>query len=92
MFSILQKFSDVQWIWGALSGFPSEMSWEEIKAGSVEYDITENLDFLHNGISHLESKAVFELIAIDSSETIVVIDDEDVSTELLKHFSKYEEY
>lgn len=82
----LKKYSDVQWIWGVLSGFPNEISWDEIKIDSYEYDITEDSPYMRNGLTHIESKAVFELIAIDSSETLLLIDDEAIAKQLQRYF------
>ncbi|WP_414042778.1 hypothetical protein ACMGE9_10805 [Macrococcus sp. EM39E] len=86
----LKEYSDVQWVWGVLSGFPNELSWEEIERDAVIYDVTEDLDIWKGGLSHIESKAIFEIIAMDSSETIVLIDEVTVMNELLKHFSNHE--
>ncbi|MCU7557092.1 hypothetical protein [Macrococcus capreoli] len=86
----LKEYSDVQWVWGVLSGFPNELSWEEIERDAVIYDVTEDLDIWKDGLSHIESKAIFEIVAMDSSETIVLIDEVTVMDELLKHFPNYE--
>ncbi len=83
---MLEQYSDVQWIWVVLSGFPNEVSWEEIIENSKEYDITEEHPFLNCGLKYIENKAVFELIAMDSSRTIILIDDEKVQDELLEYF------
>lgn len=91
LYLILEKYSDVQWIWGVLSGFPNEVSWEEIIEDSKEYDITDEQPYFNFGYKHIENKAVFELIAMDSSRTIILIDDVKVQGELLQHFPNSEE-
>ncbi|MGK0575966.1 hypothetical protein [Macrococcus capreoli] len=90
-YNTLASYSDVQWIWGVLSGFPNEISWEEIERDAVEYDITEDSIIWNGGLSHVESKAVFEIVAMDSSTTIVLADDESVINELLEYFPRGEE-
>ncbi len=90
LYLMLEQYSDVQWIWGVLSGFPNEVSWEEIIENSKEYDITEEHPFLNCVLKYIENKAVFELIAMDSSRTIILIDDEKVQDELLEYFPKSE--
>lgn len=90
LYLMLEQYSDVQWIWGVLSGFPNEVSWEEIIEDSKEYDITEEQLYFNCRYKHIENKAVFELIAMDSSRTIILIDDEKVQDELLVHFPNSE--
>ncbi|MFC6117275.1 hypothetical protein ACFPVV_01405 [Macrococcoides bohemicum] len=90
LYLMLEQYSDVQWIWGVLSGFPNEVSWEEIIKDSKEYDITDEQPYYNSGFKHIENKSVFELIAMDSSRTIILIDDEKVQDELLEHFPKSE--
>lgn len=86
LFSLLQQYAHVQWIWGVLSGFPRELSWEEIKGNSNCYDITMDQPYLKNGLCYIESQTVFELIALDSSETYVLIDDDAIISSLSSHF------
>lgn len=86
LFSLLKDNSNVQWIWGMLSGFPSELSWEGIKGSSNGHDITTTLPYSKDALRHIENNAVFELIALDSSETYVLIDEESVVSSLLRHF------
>ncbi|WP_414046976.1 hypothetical protein ACMGE7_07615 [Macrococcus equi] len=89
-YKALASYSDVQWVWGVLSGFPNEFSWKEIERDAVEYDITEDPVIWNGGLSHIESKAVFEIVAMDSSITIVLADDYNVMNELLEHFPRGE--
>ncbi len=86
LFSLLQQYSHVQWIWGVLSGFPNELSWEEIRGTSNSYDLTTEQPYFRNGLCHIEPQAVFELLALDSSETYILVDDEVIISSLFTHF------
>ncbi|WP_414052395.1 hypothetical protein [Macrococcus animalis] len=90
LLATFRKYLDVQWIWGVISDFPNEMSWEEIERDAVIYDVTEDLGIWEGELTHNESKAVFEIVAMDTSETIVLLDDVTEMDELLKHFPNHE--
>lgn len=89
LFSMLKEHSEKQWIWGILSGFPKEIPWEEIKKNPV-IDATMESPYLENTLHHIEPMAVFEMIAWDSSETHILVDDDSIADCLLKVFTKAE--
>ncbi len=89
LFAMLREQSEIQWWWGALSGFPKEISWDEIKKNPI-VDLTLRQPYLENVLHHLEPKAVLEVIAFDSTETYLLIDDQEVADRNISAFPKAE--
>jgi len=90
--SLFEKIKDhprIQWWWGTISGFPKDVLWEDIKKNPV-IDLTVEQPYLKNKLHHLEPKAVFELIAFDSTETYVLIDDPTIAACIRLAFPKSE--
>ena len=73
----------------ALSGFPKEISWDEIKKNPI-VDLTLRQPYLENVLHHLEPKAALEVIAFDSTETYLLIDDQEVADRIISAFPKAE--
>lgn len=46
--------------------------------------------YLKNELHHLEPYAIFEVIAFDSTETYVIVDDIDILNELKKEFPDFD--
>ena len=89
LFDLLKEHPEIQWIWATLSGFEKNISWDEIKK-NPPIDVSEEFPYLENELHHLEPLSVFELIAFDSSETYVIIDDNNIAEQLIKLFPKSE--
>ena len=89
LFAMLQDHPEIQWWWGSLSGFPKEIRWDEIKRNPV-VDLTLRQPYLENTLHHLEPKAVLEVIAFDSTETYILIDDQEVADRIISAFPKAE--
>ena len=89
LFAMLREHPGIQWWWGALSGFPKEISWDEIKRNPI-VDLTLRQPYLENVLHHLEPKAVLEVIAFDSTETYLLIDDQEVVDRIISAFPKAE--
>lgn len=86
---MLQEHPRKQWVWGAMSGFQKDVSWDEIRKNPIE-DLTLRQPYLENTLHHLEPGAVLEVIAFDSSATFVMTDDPDVADRFLAAFPKAE--
>ena len=87
LLSMLQEHPKIQWVWGALSGFTKDIPWDEIRKNPIE-DLFVRQPYLENTLHHLEPGAVFEMIAFDSTDTYVLIDDPDVADRMLAAFPK----
>ncbi len=85
LFSMLREHPGIQWVWGALSGFPKSVPWEEIRKNPIE-DVSLRQPYLENTLHHLEPGAVLEVIAFDSTDTYVLTDDPEVAERLLAAF------
>ena len=85
LYDMLKNHPDLQWIWGILSGFPKEIPYAEIKNNPI-IDVTEEQPYLKGELHHIESKAVLELVAFDSTETYVLADDEELVATLKNEF------
>ena len=88
-FNLLKVHPEIQWVWATISGFEKNISWEEIKK-NPPIDISTELTFWENGLHHLEPLSVFELIAFDSTETYVMIDDNNIAEKLIRNSPKAE--
>ena len=86
---MLQIHSDLQWIWGILSGFLKDIPYDEIKNNPI-IDVTEEQPYLRGELHHIESKAVLEIVAFDSTETYVLADDEELVSILNNAFPNNE--
>lgn len=89
LFELLKEHPDIQWIWGALCGIPKEIPVGRIKQSPV-IDLTEEQPYLQNELKHVDPCAILEIVAFDSSETYVLVDDEELASELIKAFPKAE--
>ena len=89
LFELLKEHSDIQWIWGALCGFPKEIPLERVTQSPV-IDLTEEQPYLQNELKHIDPCAILEIVAFDSSETYVIVDDEEIASELIKAFPRAE--
>ena len=89
LMSMLREHPGIQWWWGTLAGYHKDVLWEEINQFPV-IDIFLRQPYLENNLHHLYPGAVLELIAFDSTETYVLIDDPDVADRLLAAFPKAE--
>lgn len=74
---ILKEQRDVQWIWGILSGFPKNISYECILEQSF-FDLTMEQPYLKDELHHIAQRAVLEIVAFDSTETFVLFDEEEL--------------
>ena len=89
LMTMLREQPGMQWWWGTLSGFQKDVSWDEIRKNPI-FDIQLGMPYLENTLHHLQSGAVLEVIAFDSSETYVLTDDPNVAAQLISAFPKAE--
>lgn len=85
LYNMLKEHPEIQWVWGALSGFTKDITWDEIKQNPVIEDISE-IPYLKGRLHHIEPKAVFEMIAFDSAETYIMADNPEIVKRLYKLF------
>ena len=88
LMDLLAEHSDVQWWWGSLSGFPKDVSKEAIQKKPV-IDLQMEQPYLKDELHHLEPEAVLEVIAFDSTETYVLVDDVEIADKLKSAFPNY---
>lgn len=87
LFELLEAHSDIQWIWGVLSGFPKDIPYENIKK-VPPFDLTEEQPYLRDRLHHIMPDAIIELIAFDSTESYMLIDDIAIVEKIKKNFPK----
>ena len=81
---IIQQ-EDFQWIWGVLSAFPKSVSEEQI----LQYALPEaegNSRIWHRPITLQHPLAELELIAWDSTETVLISKDDTIAERLIQQY------
>lgn len=89
LYEMLEAHSDIQWVWGVLSGFPKELAYESIRKAPI-FDISMEQPYLQGKLHHVSPDAVLELIAFDSTESYMLIDDELVAQQIKSKFTHSE--
>ena len=80
---------DIQWWWGLLQGFEQNVSRDEaMKSNPI--DIQEDVGLWKNPLTMRNPESLIEIVAFDSSLTVIVSKDEAVLEKLKAAFPKYE--
>lgn len=68
--AILNKYNDLQWIWGVITGFDKTIALDDVL--KFHLPKAENESFWHNPISIQHPLASIEIVAWDSSLVLVI--------------------
>lgn len=77
--------SNVQFIWGVISGFPKD---EEIIIDEKNFPFAEGNDLIWENENFQIPNSTIEIIAFDSSYTIIKFKDKNLSNNFKKHFDE----
>lgn len=87
---MIQK-EDFQWIWAVLSGFKKDIQLEDILKYELPY-AKENYDFWKSPVRIHHPLAEIEIIADDSTSTIVISQDDEIVNSFIRFFPLSEDY
>lgn len=77
--SLLNKYDDLQFMWGVFSGFPKEIN-VDISDGSKLPYADGNSGLNNKNRTHQHKDAIVEIVAFDSSEVLFTSDDKRLIT------------